>query len=60
MYLQLSRLEAIVEKVTLMQQTLKRDFYISNPRIAVLALNPKTNEDEQLWYRRERNHYPCY
>ena len=38
-------LEAIVEKVTLMQQTLKRDFYISNPRIAVLALNPKTNED---------------
>ena len=30
-------LEAIVEKVTLMQQTLERDFYISNPRIAVLA-----------------------
>lgn len=38
-------LEAIVDKVTLMQQTLKRDFYISNPRIAVLALNPKSNED---------------
>ncbi len=35
---------AIVEKVTLMQQTLKRDFLITNPRIAVLALNPKSNE----------------
>lgn len=38
--------EAIVEKVTLMQQTLKRDFLISNPRIAVLSLNPKSNEDD--------------
>ena len=37
--------EAIVEKVTLMQQTLKRDFMITNPRIAVLSLNPKSNED---------------
>lgn len=38
--------ENIVEKVTLMQQTLKRDFMITNPRIAVLSLNPKSNEDE--------------
>lgn len=38
--------EAIVEKVTLFQQTLKRDFMITNPRIAVLSLNPKSNEDE--------------
>ncbi len=37
--------EAIVEKVTLMQQTIKRDFMITNPRIAVLSLNPKSNED---------------
>lgn len=37
--------DAIVEKVTLMQQTLKRDFMITNPRIAVLLLNPKSNED---------------
>lgn len=37
--------DSIVEKVTLMQQTLKRDFMITNPRIAVLALNPKSNED---------------
>ena len=36
--------EAIVEKVTLMQQTLKRDFMITNPRIAVLALNPMVGE----------------
>lgn len=37
--------DAIVEKVTQMQQTLKRDFMITNPRIAVLSLNPKSNED---------------
>lgn len=37
--------DAIVEKVTLMQQTLRRDFMITNPRIAVLSLNPKSNED---------------
>lgn len=38
--------EAIVEKVALMQQTLKRDFMLTNPRIAVLALNPRSNEDD--------------
>ena len=37
--------DAIVEKVTLMQQTFKCDFMITNPRIAVLSLNPKSNED---------------
>mgnify|MGYP000937006727 CR=1 FL=1 len=37
--------EKIVEKATLFQQTIKRDFNISNPRIAVLALNPKNNEE---------------
>lgn len=37
--------DAIIERVTLMQQTLKRDFMITNPRIAVLSLNPKSNED---------------
>ena len=36
---------SIVEKATLFQQTIKRDFNISNPRIAVLALNPKNNEE---------------
>ena len=37
--------ESIIEKASLMQKTIKRDFRISNPRIAVLALNPKNNED---------------
>jgi len=38
--------EAIIEKVKLFQQTIKRDFLITNPRIAVLALNPRNNEDD--------------
>ena len=38
--------EAIVEKVSIMHQAIKRDFFITNPRIAVLALNPKSNEDD--------------
>lgn len=37
--------EAVLETVTLFQQTVRRDFRISNPRIAVLSLNPKTSED---------------
>lgn len=32
--------EVIVERATTLFQTLKRDFFVSNPRIAVLALNP--------------------
>lgn len=32
--------DVIVAKATLLAKTLKRDFRISNPRIAVLALNP--------------------
>ena len=38
--------ERIIERVKLMQQTIKRDFLITNPRIAVLALNPRSNEEE--------------
>lgn len=38
--------EAIISKVTLLQQTIKREFMITSPRIAVLALNPSSNEDE--------------
>ena len=37
--------EAIVRKTTLLQQTIRRDFMITAPRIAVLALNPRSNED---------------
>jgi 4-hydroxythreonine-4-phosphate dehydrogenase len=34
----------IVEKATILHQALKRDFRISNPRIAVLALNPHAGD----------------
>ena len=37
--------ETIIEKITILHHTIKRDFNISNPRIAVLALNPRSNED---------------
>ena len=38
--------ETVIERMVTLQNTLKRDFYLDNPRIAVLALNPKDNEDE--------------
>lgn len=37
--------ETLATKATIFFNTLRRDFNISNPRIAVLALNPSTNED---------------
>lgn len=40
--------EAIEHKVRIFQQSLKRDFGYSNPRIAVLALNPHAGEDGLL------------
>lgn len=40
--------EAIERKVRIFQQSLKRDFGYSNPRIAVLALNPHAGEDGLL------------
>ena len=40
--------EAIIEKVRIFHQTLKRDFRISAPRIAVLALNPHAGDDGLL------------
>ena len=36
--------EAIVEKAAIFHKSLKRDFRISNPRIAVLALNPHAGD----------------
>lgn len=36
--------EMIVEKATIFNQALKRDFFISNPRIAVLSLNPHAGD----------------
>lgn len=37
--------EAIIEKATIFHKSLKRDFCITNPRIAVLALNPHAGDD---------------
>lgn len=39
--------ESIAEKIVILHNTLKRDFYIDNPRIAVLALNPNVNGSEE-------------
>ena len=39
--------EKIVEKGRIFHTSLKRDFRISNPRIAVLALNPQPGTEEQ-------------
>jgi len=38
--------DMLTEKLVILQNTLKRDFYIDNPRIAVMALNPKNGENE--------------
>lgn len=38
--------DTLTEKLVILQNTLKRDFYIDNPRIAVMALNPKNGENE--------------
>ena len=40
--------EAIIEKATIFHTALKRDFRISNPRIAVLSLNPHAGDDGLL------------
>ena len=40
--------EAVMEKAAIFHQALKRDFRVSNPRIAVLALNPHAGDDGLL------------
>lgn len=40
--------EAIIEKAKIFHQSLKRDFRISNPRIAVLSLNPHAGDNGLL------------
>ena len=40
--------EAIIEKATIFHRSLKRDFRISTPRIAVLALNPHAGDEGLL------------
>lgn len=39
--------ESIIEKLRIINNCMKRDFRLSNPRIAVLALNPNANGDEE-------------
>lgn len=40
--------DSIAEKLVIIHNTLKRDFNIDIPRIAVLSLNPKSEEDNQF------------
>ena len=40
--------EAIIEKAVIFQKSLKRDFRISSPRIAVLSLNPHAGDNGLL------------
>lgn len=40
--------ESIVKQATTLHRSLRRDFRISNPRIAILALNPKAGENGLL------------
>ena len=39
--------ETVAEKLVALHNTLKRDFFLDNPRIAVLALNPSQGQTEQ-------------
>lgn len=39
--------DGIAERLVILHNTLKRDFFIDNPRIAVLALNPLANGKEE-------------
>lgn len=40
--------ENISEKLQILDKTLKRDFMIDNPRIAVLSINPRGGEDSEF------------
>ena len=47
--------QLIVEKAKIMHTCLRRDMRISNPRIAVLALNPPANNDDFPWGEEEKD-----
>lgn len=40
--------ELLLQKLRILDKSLRRDFYISNPRIAVLALNPHAGDEGLL------------
>ena len=46
--------EAIIEKATILHNTLKRDFRVSIPRIAVLSLNPHAGDNGLLGLEENR------
>ena len=46
--------ELIVEKIKTLNNSLKRDFFIDNPRIAVLSLNPHAGENGLLGKEEEK------
>lgn len=46
-------MQKIVDKAKIMHTCLRRDLRISNPRIAVLALNPPTGNEENPWGEEE-------
>jgi len=46
--------DILVEKIETLVKTLKRDFFINNPRIAVLAINPNFGSDG-ITYNEEEN-----
>ncbi|MBP5376050.1 MAG: 4-hydroxythreonine-4-phosphate dehydrogenase PdxA [Bacteroidaceae bacterium] len=39
--------DMLAEKLVILHNTLKRDFFIDNPRVAVLALNPHADDKEE-------------
>jgi 4-hydroxythreonine-4-phosphate dehydrogenase len=45
--------EGILQKLRILDRSLRRDFYISNPRIAVLALNPHAGDDGLLGHEEQ-------
>ncbi len=51
--------EAIIEKAQILHKTLKRDFCISSPRIAVLALNPHCGDNGLLGKEEEESIKPA-
>lgn len=40
--------EAVMQKIRIFHEALRKDFNVSNPRIAVLALNPHAGDDGLL------------
>ncbi len=46
--------QKIVEKARIMHTCLRRDLNISSPRIAILALNPPTGNDDDPWGEEEK------